>query len=85
MSELAEEMASWVAKGDEPEVQRFMDLVERYFHEGDKPLTSIRYTDFLVTIMEVKTATREVIKKMMGTETKTSYLFLLNLYRENDD
>jgi len=84
MSELSEEMAKWVADGKESEGQRLMNLVERYFHEGDVPVTSIIYTDFLVTIMEAKKGTREKIKTMMGPETERHYKNLFNFYRELD-
>jgi uncharacterized Fe-S cluster-containing protein len=84
MSELSEEMARWVAEGREKEGQRLMDLIERYFHEGDVPVTSIIYTDFLVTIMEAKKGTREAIKKMMGPETEKHYKNLFKFYRELD-
>lgn len=70
MSELSEEMTNWVAGGQNTEAQKLMDTVERYFHEGDVHVTSIIYTDFLVTIMETKKDGREMVKKMMGPETK---------------
>ena len=84
MTELSREMADWVAQGQETEGQRLMDLIERYFHEGDVPVTSIIYTDFLVTIMEAKKGTWDTIKKMMGTETERHYKNLFNFYREID-
>jgi hypothetical protein len=84
MTELSKEMAHWVAEGQGTEGQRLMDLIERYFHEGDVPVTSIIYTDFLVTIMEAKKGTRETIKKMMGPETERHYKNLFNFYRELD-
>ncbi|RXK57788.1 hypothetical protein ESA94_19915 [Lacibacter luteus] len=84
MSDLSEEMAKWVEEGDEIDARRLMDTIERYFHEGDLPLTSIIYTDFLVTIMEAKRETRELIKTMMGSETKKNYFKLFNFYRESD-
>jgi hypothetical protein len=84
MSELSREMADWVAEGQESEGQKMMDLIERYFHEGDVPVVSIIYTDYLVTIMEAKKDVRETIKKMMGPETEKSYKNLLLLYRERD-
>ena len=84
MSELSMEMANWINDGQESEGQRLMDLIERYFHEGDVPVTSIIYTDFLVTIMEAKKVTRETIKRMMGPETQRHYKNLFNFYRESD-
>ncbi|MBI3221348.1 MAG: hypothetical protein HYZ44_17690 [Bacteroidetes bacterium] len=84
MTELSREMAKWVAEGHETEGQRLMDLIERYFHEGDDAVTSIIYTDFLVTIMEAKKEPRERIKKMMGPETETHYKNLFNFYFETD-
>jgi len=85
MSELSKEMANWVAGGQNTEAQRLMDTVERYFHEGDVPVASIIYSDFLVTIMETKKDGREMLKGMMGPETKKHYMNLLNLYRELDE
>jgi len=84
MSEVAMEMATWVSEGDTSEAQRLMDVIERYFHEGDVRVTSFIYTDFLVTIMEAKKDPREVIKSMMGPETKKHYIRLFDLYRESD-
>ncbi len=84
MSELSREMVDWVANGKESEGQKMMDLIERYFHEGDVPVVSIIYTDYLVTIMEAKKKVREAIKKMMGPETEKSYKKLLLVYRELD-
>ena len=84
MIELSKEMANWVANGKESEGKKLMDVIERYFHEGDMPLTSIIYTDFLVTIMEAKKDVREVIKKMMGSETEKQYKNLFEFYREQD-
>jgi hypothetical protein len=84
MSELSEEMARWVVEGQNTEAQRLMDKVERYFNEGDVPVTSIIYTDFLVTIMEAKREPRELIKKMMGPETEKHYKNLFTFYRELD-
>ena len=60
-----------------------MDFIENYFNEGDSSVTSIIYTDFLVTIMEIKDKeTRETIKKMMKPETAQHYKQLFNFYRE---
>jgi hypothetical protein len=84
MSELSMEMANWVADGQESEGKRMMDMIERYFHEGDIPVISIIYTDFLVTIMEQRKEIREVIKKMMGSETEKHYKNLFKFYRERD-
>lgn len=84
MSELSHELANWVASGQNTEAQKLMDKVESYFHEGDVRVTLIIYTDFLVTIMEAKKEDREMIKRMMGSETKKHYINLLNLYRELD-
>ena len=84
MSELSKEMANWVANGQESEGRSMMDMIERYFHEGDVPVTSIIYTDFLVTIMEVKKEVREKIKRMMGPQTEKHYKNLFNFYRELD-
>ena len=84
MSELSREMADWVAEGQVSEGQKMMDLIERYFIEGDVPVISIIYSDYLVTIMEAKKDVREMIKKMMGPETEKSYKNLLQLYRELD-
>lgn len=85
MSELSEEMANWVAGGQNAEAQRLMDTLERYFHEGDVPVTSIICTDFLVTIMEAKKNVREMVKSMMGPETMKNYSNLLNYYQELED
>lgn len=82
MSELCVEMASWVAKSNQTETKYFMDIIENYFNEGDISLTSIIYSDFLVTVMELKTDIRDVIRVMMGVETKTHYKNLLNFYKE---
>jgi len=84
MTELSREMASWVTQGQNEEAQKMMSIVEKYFHEGDDSVNSIIYTDFLVTIMEVKKETREVIKKMMGPETERRYKNLFTFYRELD-
>lgn len=84
MSEIAEEMVRWVADRQESEAQRLMDLVERYFREGDSSATSIMYTDFLVEIIGAKKEARETIKKMMGPRTDKLYKNLLNLYWELD-
>lgn len=84
MSELSREMAAWVAGGQESDGQKMMDLIERYYNEGDVAVVSIIYTDYLVTIMEAKKDVREAIKKMMGPETEKSYENLLHLYRELD-
>jgi hypothetical protein len=84
MTELSIEMAKWVVEGQELEAQKLMDIIERYFYEGDVPVTSIIYTDFMVTIMEAEKGTREKIKKMMGSETERHYKNLLNFYRESD-
>jgi hypothetical protein len=84
MTELSREMANWVTKGNELDVQRLMNIVEKYFIEGDVPVISIIYTDFLVTIMEVKKEIRERIKKMMGPETEKHYKNLFKFYRELD-
>jgi hypothetical protein len=85
MTELSRELENWVVEGGNSEVQRVMDTIEKYFHEGDVPVTSIIYSDFLVTIMEMKTVTREIIKGMLGPETRKHYFNLLNLYRELDE
>ena len=83
MTELSREMAVWSLDGKLEETQRLMDFIENYFHEGDSSVTSIIYTDFLVTIMEIKDKeTRETIKKMMKPETAKHYKQLFNFYRE---
>lgn len=84
MTEVSNEMARWTYEGELNETQRLLNIIERYFHEGDTPLTSMIYTDFLVTIMEVKKETREVIKKMMGPESEKHYKHLFKFYRESD-
>jgi hypothetical protein len=84
MSELSYEMGTWVDEGHIGDGQSMMDLIERYFHEGNMAVTSIIYSDFLVTIMEMKRNVREMIKKMMGPQTEMHYHNLLNLYRELD-
>lgn len=84
MSEVSIEMATWVSEGDTSDAQRLMDVIERYFHDGDVPVQSMIYTDFFVTIMESKKEPREVIKSMMGPETKKLYTRLLDFYREAD-
>ena len=82
MTELAQELARWVAEGERDDVQRVMDIVELYFHEGNSTVISFLYTDFLVTVMEAKKEDRDVIKSMMKPETVKHYSNLLNFYRE---
>lgn len=83
MSELSQEMAIWITEGLDSEVQRLMDTIERYFEEGTISVTSIIYTDFLVTIMEAKKEVRDIIKSMMGSETQKHYQKLFDGYRES--
>lgn len=83
MSELSQEMAIWITEGLDSEVQRLMDTIERYFEEGTISVTSIIYTDFLVTIMEAKKEVRDIIKSMMGSETQKLYQKLFDGYRES--
>lgn len=82
MTELSQELERWVADGERDDVQRVMDIIELYFHEGNSAVTSFLYTDFLVTVMEAKKEDRDVIKAMMKPETVKHYSNLLNLYRE---
>ncbi|MDQ8005489.1 MAG: hypothetical protein REI64_11870 [Pedobacter sp.] len=82
MTELAQELARWVADGERDDVQTVMDIVELYFHEGNSTVTSFLYTDFLVTVMEAKKEDRDVIKSMMKPETVKHYSNLFNFYRE---
>ncbi|EDM34426.1 hypothetical protein PBAL39_19085 [Pedobacter sp. BAL39] len=84
MSELCMEMAGWVSKGSQTDTKCFMDIIEQYLTDGDIALISMIYTDFLVAIVELKSNERDVIKGMMGVETRTHYQNLLNLYSEND-
>lgn len=84
MSELAIETANLLSHGQLSETEEIMNIVEKYFHEGDTPVISILYSDFLVTIMETKKETREALKKMMGTQTINQYNRLLYFYREAD-
>ncbi len=82
MTEIAQELAKWVQDGERDDVQRLMDIVELYFHEGNSTVTSFLYTDFLVTVMEAKKEDRDVIKSMMKPETARHYSNLFNFYRE---
>ena len=84
MTDLSKEMAGWVSEGLISEALRLMNMVERYLNEADIAVSSIIYTDFLVTIMEANKEVRDLIKKLMGPETEKHYKNLLKLYRERD-
>jgi hypothetical protein len=84
MTELCGEMVNRLEQGREEDAQKLMNTIERYFHEGDMPVTSIIYSDFLATIMAAKRESRELIKEMTGRETKRHYISLFKLYRESD-
>tara|TARA_R110002124_G_scaffold279534_1_gene452133 strand:- start:361 stop:684 length:324 start_codon:yes stop_codon:yes gene_type:complete len=83
MTELSQEMAVWASNGEVEETQRLLDFIENYFFEGDNGVTSIIYTDFLVTIIEIKDKEiRETIKRMMKPETAKHCKQLFKFYRE---
>ena len=82
LTDIAWELIHWVEEGKESDAQRFMDFIENYLNKEHSPIIDPISIDFLVTIMEAKSRTREIIKNMMGPETKDSYNILLRGYRE---
>lgn len=83
MSEICVEMSLWASKGYLIDTRKLMDFIEEYFSIGDMLVTSIIYTSFLVTIMEIKNKeNRDTIKQMMGSKSSKNYIHLLDYYRE---
>ena len=82
MSELAEEIILWTSNNKLEDSQNFFDYLELCLEVYDERFTSFIFTDFLVTIMEEKENTRELIKKMMLFKTKEFYQRLLQFYSE---
>ena len=82
LTDIAWELVHWVEDGKESDAQRFMDLIENYLNKEYLPIVNPISIDFLVTILEAKSRTRETIKSMMGPETRNSYNILLRGYRE---
>ena len=84
MTKLSKELAQFVADREFKEAEKFMFMVEGAFHNSENTITNYLYTDFLVTIMELKTEQREYIKSIMGIKTKENYKNLFAFYRELD-
>lgn len=84
MTEIAREMSTWLDNNEIKKVQSFLDYIELSNMTGETTLTAYIYTDFLVTISELKKTTREKIKSMLGPESKKLYTKLLDYYRELD-
>ena len=83
MSEICVEMSLWASKGYLIDTRKLMDFIEEYFSIGDMLVTSIIYTSFQVTIMEIKNKeNRDTIKQMMGSKSSKNYIHLLDYYRE---
>ncbi|MWB96226.1 hypothetical protein GON26_17830 [Flavobacterium sp. GA093] len=85
MSELAEEIILWTSNNKVEDSQNFFDYLESCLEVYDERVTSLIYSDFLVTIMEVKEKeTRELIKKMMLSKTRELYQRLFQFYSESN-
>ncbi len=83
MTDIAREVRNWSAAGQLGEIEKLFQIIETYWNEGDSTVTSYIYTDFLVTIMEIKKEQREPIKALMKATTQQEYNNLLHLYRES--
>lgn len=85
MSELAEEIILWTDINKLEDVKKFFEYLESCLEVYNDRVISFIYTDFLVTIMEVKEKEkRELIKKMMLSKTIELYQRLFLFYSESD-
>jgi hypothetical protein len=82
-TDIAWELVQWVEEGKESDVQRFMNFIEDYLLKEHLLIISPISIDFLATIMEAKSHTRESIKSMMGPKTRDSYNQLRGGYKES--